>query len=717
MFSKHLNEKSQFISGFSAAAIEQENFAITPETYSDKPISPLLYSNFIELGYGIQVEPMWAEMLWNRSFEKFVPYKGINITWFDLWNDAKDHKKGYKTDWSKEDWYHSGYEHNAWFAAPGKAGRLPIDDQSTFFINSNSSGCVKLQQVQGGLHGTQYLTVSNTGSVEAAVAQEGKFLNARNSYDFSGYFKAKHGPVKLELRMYPEGNWDKPVVIVPFVVESAGSFQNIQLRFHNPDFTGRSTFSIWLPAGIEVSMDAFSLMPKNTIGGWRPDAVAAAAYVKPGVIRVPGGCFASFYNWRDGIGPRDTRKPQPSYYWGGFNYNDVGVAELANFCKAVGSQMMYCVNVFHPFKEHWDHRWDDGSGEKIGFKFPNFTDAKIGAKESAELVAYCNLPAGSDPMADLRVKHGYPEPFGIKYWEMDNETFHWFNAVEYARVVSLYSKAMKEVDPGIKIGLVTHGQRPNRPAYHEKLSEMLDVCGNDIDFLADRRDADSGLDAMLAKLRDYEKKTGRYIAYCDTEKLFLDAEINFNDNLVSGFDSKSYQFSKWFYAMNVLKSYLAYQRRGGDMLFVNFNNLANCHSQSVIETPKEGAYVTASGEAMRMLAESPAAWPLIIKDYKPLEKETEFVVQASWSIDKSQLILYVLNRTDKHRVAKFDLSQLKRNFSTIETTLLSADSHAMNTMDAPEAIKKSLSTKDGQNVSKFFKVKSAPYTFTHIVLK
>ena len=118
-------------------AQKPDQFTVTDKIMADKPISPLLYSNFIELGYGIQVEPMWAEMLWNRSFEKFIPYKHINKVWFDLFLDPKDHSKGYKTDWSSEDWYHSGYEHNAWFAAPGKAGNLPINEESTFFISES----------------------------------------------------------------------------------------------------------------------------------------------------------------------------------------------------------------------------------------------------------------------------------------------------------------------------------------------------------------------------------------------------------------------------------------------------------------------------------------------------------------------------------------------------------------------------------------------------
>lgn len=691
-------------------------YVVTSEIMVEKPISPLLYSNFIELGYGIQVEPMWGEMLWNRSFEQFVPYKLINVLWYDLLNDPKDHSKGYKTDWRSEDWYHSGYEHNAWFAAPGEAGILPIDSQSTFFINETDRSSIVLSQKKGGIHGEQFLVADNEGEEFSAVAQEGKYLYAGNSYIFRGHFVSRKGPVELELRMYREGDWEHPLVIVPFKVESGGAFQVKELGFFNPAYTGLATFSIWIPGGAGVSMDALSLMPKNTIGGWRPEAIAAADYVKPGVIRFPGGCFASFYNWRDGIGPHDSRNPQPSYFWGGLNYNDVGVAELAQFCKAIGSEMMYCLNVFHPYKKEWDHRWDDGTGVKMGFEFPHFTEIEKGAREAADLVAYCNLQVGTHPMADLRLEHGYAEPFNIRFWEMDNEVHRWFAPEEYAEAVKIYSKAMKEVDPHIKIGLVTYGGRPGQKDYGTMTPKMLEICGECVDFLADRRDADKGLDKMLKILEDYERETGRYIAYCETEKLFMDGVINFNDNLVDGFDNKSYQFSKWFYAMNVLKSYLAYQRKGGHVWFVNFNNLANTHNQCVLNTPKEGAFVAAAGEALHLLSESPAAWPLVIEGFEPEEMKTEFLVQAAWNRDKSQLVLYVLNRTDEDRLAQIDFSQLGREFHTMKKTLLSAGSHAMNTMENPEAIHKTYEISYNHTVNSLIKVKAGSFSFTELIL-
>jgi alpha-L-arabinofuranosidase len=42
-------------------------------------------------------------------------------------------------------------------------------------------------------------------------------------------------------------------------------------------------------------------------------------------------------------------------------------------------------------------------------------------------------------MADLRVRNGFKQPFGARYWEMDNETARWLNAEEYAKELVRYS--------------------------------------------------------------------------------------------------------------------------------------------------------------------------------------------------------------------------------------------------------------------------------------
>ena len=40
----------------------------------------------------------------------------------------------------------------------------------------------------------------------------------------------------------------------------------------------------------------------------RTDIVEALKAIKLPVLRWPGGCFADEYHWKDGIGPKETRK-------------------------------------------------------------------------------------------------------------------------------------------------------------------------------------------------------------------------------------------------------------------------------------------------------------------------------------------------------------------------------------------------------------------------
>ena len=88
-------------------------FRVTPRVLNRTPVSKMLCGNFIEVGFGYQVESMYAEMLYNRSFEKVSPITPETYEWFGGWDVVGN-------DWSDQEWYHSGYSHPRWFAAPAR---------------------------------------------------------------------------------------------------------------------------------------------------------------------------------------------------------------------------------------------------------------------------------------------------------------------------------------------------------------------------------------------------------------------------------------------------------------------------------------------------------------------------------------------------------------------------------------------------------------------
>ena len=51
-----------------AKAIEQIKVEVTTNRTAETKISPYIYGNFIEAGFGRQVSGMWSEMIYNRGF-------------------------------------------------------------------------------------------------------------------------------------------------------------------------------------------------------------------------------------------------------------------------------------------------------------------------------------------------------------------------------------------------------------------------------------------------------------------------------------------------------------------------------------------------------------------------------------------------------------------------------------------------------------------------
>ena len=130
------------------------------------------------------------------------------------------------------------------------------------------------------------------------------------------------------------------------------------------------------------------------VNGMRTDIVDALRRMKLPVLRWPGGCFADEYHWKDGIGPKESRKKMINTHWGGVGEdNSFGTHEFFELCRQIGCQPYVNGNV--------------GSGT---------------VQEMQEWVEYMNSPAIS-PMANLRRENGQDEPWGLKYFAVGNENW------------------------------------------------------------------------------------------------------------------------------------------------------------------------------------------------------------------------------------------------------------------------------------------------------
>ena len=109
-------------------------------------------------------------------------------------------------------------------------------------------------------------------------------------------------------------------------------------------------------------------------------------------------------------------------------------------------------------------------------------------EEAQRWVEYCNVEEGPY-FAELRRKHGYPEPHNIVYWSLGNEMDGFWqmghlNAEDYSKKAREAAKLMKLTSPDIKlIAAGSSNYRPNADpdAWNSAiLHELRDV----VDYIA-----------------------------------------------------------------------------------------------------------------------------------------------------------------------------------------------------------------------------------------
>ncbi len=201
--------------------------------------------------------------------------------------------------------------------------------------------------------------------------------------------------------------------------------------------------------------------------GWKPELIDLVKKLNPGCIRW-GGCFTSYWKWREGVGPRNERTPIINDLWGGQESNQVGVHEFIEFCKLTGAEPLLGINFAA-----------DGRPEYINTALG---EKRAGtAQEAADLVSYCN-----DPDNPERIANGVKDPWNLKLWQIGNETSYpkvgkRFTAEENAKKYLEFAKAMKEVDPDIKLTGWGGQERDTGDWWIKKLTDM---AGDQIDYVA-----------------------------------------------------------------------------------------------------------------------------------------------------------------------------------------------------------------------------------------
>lgn len=539
---------------------------IEPIKRSEKnvPVSNKILGQFIESGFGRQVPGMWSEMIYNRAFRKIMPYSFYTWEWL-----------GFEEPMYNENapFWHDGYEEHDW---------IEIGDVSRKYTHGSNT-----------FKGKQSLILENLKEGIGGLKQERIYVEEGKPYQFS-FFAGVQGKHKLAGLDGFEGydyTGDNRLFSVIFTDENSEivlqkdfTIQPVQKTYETElvfPCTGYMDLQLCFSWKGTVLLSWVSMMPKDNLKGWRKDVVEQLKSVHVPLVRFPGGCFVSFYDWESSIGPRDRREPMDSYYWGGLEENDVGLDEFMDLSELVGFEPQVCFNMMssYPFK-------------------------------ARQMVEYLNAPKDVG-MGRLRCLNGYPNPRHARFFEMDNEPWRKWTPNQYAQACVEFGTEMRKADESILLMMACYGY----PI--ESLPDMLDIAGNVINFVIYRRGDAELVSQVLPILKEYNEKTGRHIRLVNTEWLpWTGSRTPFDDpSIPTDFDwgkeriTNNYKHTfgyfqvTWNYALNGAERILDYMSYGGEFYSANFNNCCNTWGQNIINASRSKVWLSCAGEMFRLFGD------------------------------------------------------------------------------------------------------------------
>lgn len=183
------------------------------------------------------------------------------------------------------------------------------------------------------------------------------------------------------------------------------------------------------------------------VNGMRTDVVEALKKIQVPVLRWPGGCFADEYHWKDGIGPKESRKKMINTNWGGVvEDNSFGTHEFFELCRQIGCETYINGNM--------------GSGT---------------VQEMSEWVEYMTFD-GVSPMADLRARNGQEKPWTVDFFGVGNENWGCggnMNPEFYGNMYRRYQTFVRDYNGNKKIQKIACGANADD---YEWTREVLKTC-------------------------------------------------------------------------------------------------------------------------------------------------------------------------------------------------------------------------------------------------
>jgi alpha-N-arabinofuranosidase len=417
--------------------------------------------------------------------------------------------------------------------------------------------------------------------------------------------------------------------------------------------------------------------------GIRSDVVDALKKLKIPVLRWPGGCFADHYHWKDGVGPKNQRKPIENMMWGNVREdNGFGTNEFLDMCEMMNADPYLAVNM--------------GGGS---------------VEEAVDWVKYVNHPNGTSYLTDLRQKNGKTKPWKVKYWGIGNESWDCGGHMDVDYYVDLYKRyATMMTSYNNSEGLFRIAVGPGTEDFHWTEVLMKDIPGKLID----------GVSIHHYSVINWSKKSSatdftenEYFSTME-QAYRMERMINGNSEVMDKYDPQKKvalivdEWGGWYEVEPGTNGAFLYQQNtmrdamiAGLTLNIFNNhcdrvrmaNLAQCINvlQAVILTNKEKMVLTPTYHVMEMynVHQNALMIPVTLtsNDYSLGEKKLK-AVSASASKDKNGVVHISLVNIDAHNEQEVNIDLGDLSAKSVTGRILHSDKlQDHNTFGNPSKIK------------------------------
>lgn len=425
--------------------------------------------------------------------------------------------------------------------------------------------------------------------------------------------------------------------------------------------------------------------------GMRNDVVAALREMKLPVLRWPGGCFADEYHWKDGIGPKETRKKMVNTHWGGVTEdNSFGTHEFFELCEQIGCKTYINGNV--------------GSGS---------------VQEMSEWVEYMTFD-GESPLSELRKANGREKAWKIDYFGVGNENWGCGGNMTpsyYANLYRRYQTYVRNYDPNHPISKICGGPNVDNTYWTE---EVLKTCFENapkhvhgfMDGLSMHYYVHPGCWENKGSATQFDEKTWYQTL---AKALYIETLIHQHSAILDQYDPEKKiglicdEWGTWFdcepgtnpgflYQQNTMRDALVaglslniFNKNCDRVKMANIAQLVNV-LQAVILTDGPKMLLTPTYHVFHMYKYHQDA--MLVDSYlegvRTIGEEKEVMVpnlQESVSIDQDGIITITINNLSLEESENIEVSFTELSPSKVTAAILTNKMNEYNTFENPDNVK------------------------------